>query len=225
MEYAIQNDDRDSLERLTGGEVTEQILAEAHLWTRLYHADGHSGSLGTVALIAMLRCLGVPLRAAEAKPKPFDWNDVSADGSVIVEARLPDTDDTVTGRFVGFVAMGTLAIKVGKQILEFPPIHVRLKGQDEGGFTDSLSVTAFAEEGPQIPAPETEVEPPVPEAFPVDDRSAWLTVASGRAVWVQDDDDTKDGVYEGLVDGGLQVLVADEDKPRTFAVSAVMLTD
>jgi hypothetical protein len=225
VDYSIQNDDRDSLERLTGGAVNEEILAEAHLWTRLYHADGHSGPLGTVALLSMLRILGVSLRPTAAPTEAFDWNAIRADGSVIVEARVPDTDDVVIGRFVGFVAMGSLAVQVGNQVIEFPPIHVRLKGQSEDGFTDTLSVTIPVEEGPFIPAPETEVDPPLPEAFPMDDRSMWLTIAAGRGVWVMDQDDTKDGEFMGMADDGLKVLVAGEDEPRVFRVPAVMLAD
>ena len=224
MEYVILNEDRDTLERLTGGNVTDDVLAETHLWTRLFHADGNSGPLGTVALIAMLRQLGVPLNAAEPKAEPFDWSSLPQDGSVVVEAMCPERHEYAIGRFVGFVSMGTLAIKVGQFVLECAPINVRLKGQSEGGVTDTLSVATFAEEGPAPPAPETEVDPPVPEAFPID-TNEWLVVPAGRGVWVQDDDDTKDGEFLGIVDGGLKILVQDEEEPRVFSVDAVMLAD
>ena len=151
MEYVILNEDRDTLERLTGGNVTDDVLAETHLWTRLFHADGNSGPLGTVALIAMLRQLGVPLNAAEPKAEPFDWSSLPQDGSVVVEAMFPERHEYAIGRFVGFVSMGTLAIKVGQFVLECAPINVRLKGQSEGGVTDTLSVATFAEEGPAPP--------------------------------------------------------------------------
>lgn len=55
----IHRDDHESLRRLLNGDVPDYVLAECELRTHLYHKDGTQGRLGSLALVEMLRFLGL----------------------------------------------------------------------------------------------------------------------------------------------------------------------
>jgi hypothetical protein len=76
----------------------------------MYHSDGNTGPLRTLALIDLVRSLGYVPKQAEAKPQEVDWRLYPQDGSVRVEALV--SGQWTPGRFFGFVQYGMLAVRL-----------------------------------------------------------------------------------------------------------------
>jgi hypothetical protein len=107
----IHAQDELSLQRLLGtSNLPEPLLDEVEICTLMYHRDGGSGPLGSLALIAMLRRMRLGPTEAPRSEVKTDWQSLPQDGSVHVKAHY--FGDWLDGVFLGFVEHGTLAIRI-----------------------------------------------------------------------------------------------------------------
>lgn len=204
--------DVDSLQRMLGvpqERFPAAMVAEYGLRLRMFHSDGNSGPLGTVALIDLLRSMKLGPKPKSDPPTQIDWSRVPADGSIHVELKRISKEtkkiEWVSGVFVGQVGAGTLAVRLDGDswVYEAPRFDVRLARE----------------------------RPPEPVVRPVED--VWLSskadgakdLEAGENVMVDDGDDYKDGVFKGRDDKGILVLVKGEKEPRVFDEAHVKRLD
>lgn len=112
----IQSQDREMLGTMLGVDeqsLPERVEHECAIRTKLYHSAGSSGPLGALALIAMLRALDLGPKPDQDQPARIDWRQYPDDGTVRVEARY--FGGWQPGVFLGFIANGTLAIRLDNQ--------------------------------------------------------------------------------------------------------------
>jgi hypothetical protein len=98
--------DEDSLLRMLGGEISEEVKSEYETRLSMFHSDGNSGPLGSLALIDMVRSLGLGGRSRKVTGVAVNWRDVATNGTVCVIA------DGSPGKFVGFCDHGLLAVRL-----------------------------------------------------------------------------------------------------------------
>jgi hypothetical protein len=236
----IHAEDRDSLLRILGcNEVAPALEKEYELRLRMFHSDGNSGPLRTVALIDLVRSLGLAPPHAPKSEERIDWRQYPQDGSVRVEARF--FGGWMPGAFIGFVHNGTLAIRIDDDpmIRECRPDMVRLA-------TEIDTVSQHLEPVPAAPPaveqeeafslddedgdeadtePDEETPPEPPKAKPLKRPLAvdWSKVQMGAPVLVEADGDVLDGFFDGFGEmGSLRVSVAGQ--PRDFHPSAVLFS-
>lgn len=124
--------DEQSLLRLLGtNTVPEEVQHEYRIRVKWFHSDGHSGPMGTLALVNMLRYLGYKANPEQEKPKVTDWRAVPKDKSVQVEVEWQN--EKRLGRFCGMVGAGMLMIDMDgdEMVREFPPYQVKVVGVDK----------------------------------------------------------------------------------------------
>jgi hypothetical protein len=112
----IQSQDREMLGTMLGVDeqsLPERVEHECAIRTKMYHSAGSSGPLGALALIAMLRALDLGPKPDPDQPARIDWRQYPDDGTVRVEARY--FGGWQPGVFLGFIANGTLAIRLDNQ--------------------------------------------------------------------------------------------------------------
>lgn len=121
------NDDA-ALRRMYGWEsIPRHVEEEYQLRLGMYHRGGASGPLGLIGLIDLARHLGcAPPAPQKAAAETLDWRNVPTDGSARVAAYHRGA--WRPGTFLGFVASGTLAVRLGHDpmVQEFRPVDVRL---------------------------------------------------------------------------------------------------
>jgi hypothetical protein len=153
----IHPQDQESFDRFGISPVPEELEAEYELRLRWFHADGHSGPLGTVSLIALIRGMGIGKAMAPEVPKQVEWRDQTYTARVGVNT----TEGLKTGTFVGMVQAGTLAVRIDDTgaTIEVPKRFVGLlnsHGNLVGDYPaiDSSEVPgAFKDDCPFVPDP------------------------------------------------------------------------
>lgn len=194
--------DEDSLRRMLGVEaesIPAAVIAEYELRLKMFHSDGHSGPIGSVAIIDMLRSMKLGPRPSNEQAQETDWLRLPIDGSVHVEAKVLSSDDNeykwIPGVFVGRVGVGTLAVRLdgGVYVHEFGRRDVRIYRE----------------------------KPAEPVVNPIDD--PWLEVAIDDQVVVEDGDDYKEGLFKGIKDGKIMVLLEGKERSRAYAPENVAL--
>ena len=165
-------------------EAPADVAAEYAICKSMYDRDGHSGPIGTVAIIDMLRRLG--RRSPEAKkPDPkTDWESLPIDGTVRVEARY--FGDWQPGTFLGFGDYKVLMIRLDdspiirecrKDMVRFMEIVEKPVPMDEAPDARAALVTVGGEAEEEVSFGES--QPLVSE--PVDLSSA----KPGADLWVE----------------------------------------
>ena len=200
----IIRSDEDSLARMLNVEpadLPDSVREEYEVRIHLYHCDGASGPLGSLALIAMLRSMNLGRRPAETKPPPVDWSRVPWDGSVRVTARITNAagdKQQASGAFVGEERGGMLAI--------------RLDGDAWVHSIPRNDVQVARGEPVRPLAPEDAHESTVPIA----EREPWVSLDVGESVLITDKGVEKEGKFQSVDGDQILVLVAGDLTPRPF---------
>ena len=193
--------DEDSLRRMLGVEPDQfpsVVVAEYELRLRMFHSDGHSGPIGTVAIIDMLRGFKLgPPRLINKLPLEADWSKVPMDGTVRVEVKMQSAAENgelrwFSGVYLGQVGMGTLAVRLDGFA------YVREFRRNEVRFVREKPVEAVEE----------------PDA-------AWTSGVIDEPVVVEDEGQYKDALFKGSKPGAVLALVKGEDEARSFDVGVV----
>ena len=185
--------DVEMMERMVPGSV-DDILEQEYMYRyRMYHRSGATGPLGSLALVDLLRHLGLtPPKPGESVGKT-DWKDVPL-GNIVA------TSDGREGEFVGLIANGTVGVRFpdSPQIIEFRAFDVtpgpRAVPED------------VIEDLPQEPdkVPEVYQEANVaPEKADVD----WTKLSKGQELWVKLDGDMYDATLIKKSPGPKKVTV------------------
>jgi len=128
----IHTQDEQSLCRFLGTvEFRQDVLDEYRLRQGMFHADGNSGPLGSMALVEMLRYLGYGELPSERERKVIHWAEEPKDGSIAVEVEWQGKK--VQGRFLGVVGAGSLVVRLPDDpvLREFAPYTVAYIGPVE----------------------------------------------------------------------------------------------
>lgn len=184
-------EDEDSLRRMIGMEpdrLPPEILKEYMVRIRMYHMNGHSGPLGTIGLIDMLRAKGYGPKAVAEKVADIDWSRVSTRGEVEVEALVEDK--WLKGVYKGLVDGG---VKLG----------ILLDGEEWQ--------REFGRKSVRICRKKTlEEELAAVGGHPVRD------CKPGDALLVFEDGDHKDALFQKIKDGKVVAVLKGEGKGRSF---------
>lgn len=233
----IHTDDEYALGRMLGiTEFPADLIKEYELRLRMFHANGHSGPLGTIALISVVRELGYGPPYVEEKPVSSDWRKYPYDGSVRVEARF--FGGWQLGVFLGFVEAGTVAVKLDNDetVRECRPDMVRLAAADAPPPPPTKAeAAASAAEAAKLSAnePKDAATDEPDEIIELDDAPAaavtgqWVDVKAGAKVWVERGSDILDGEFVACVSDTvppvIQVLVDGRSVAENFAAADVQL--
>lgn len=123
----IHHDNETSLLRILGVRaIPADVRDEVELRTRMYHSDGNSGPLPTIALIDAVRFCGKTRPVDSAEKAKVQWRDMPQDGTTRVEAFV--ANNWLPGVFLGFVSAGTLMVRLDgiAFVQECQPGNVRL---------------------------------------------------------------------------------------------------
>lgn len=123
----VHHENEQSLLRILGvRSVPADVLDEVSMRTRMFHSDGNSGPLPTIALIDAVRYCGKTRPVESNLGGKVDWRSYPQDGSTHVEAKIGDA--WMHGVFLGFVSGGTLMVRVDgiEFVQECSPANVRL---------------------------------------------------------------------------------------------------
>jgi hypothetical protein len=190
--------DEESLQRMLGVEphsFPPAVIAEYELRLQMFHGDGHSGPIGTVAIIDMLRSMKLGPRPRNELPKETDWVRMPKDGSVTVEAYVKSAEDGehkwVIGTYLGIVGVGTLAVRLdgASWVHEFTRKDVRIARE----------------------------KPPEPVVNPVE--GSW---EMDEPVLVEDGNTYLAGVFKAhREDGKIMILVEGKERSRAYAPECV----
>jgi hypothetical protein len=205
----IIREDKDSLSRLLGLEpdrIPATVIAEYELRLKMFHSDGHSGPLGTIGIIDMLRSmkLGPPRRKPDETL--VDWSRMPRDGSVRLDCRSP-SGEWLSGAYVGQVGLGKLAVRLdGKAwIDEFAMKDVRL----ERDRPPEPYVATEPEE--ELEEEESPPEPSLATAVPSLESHAeqLATTEPGTVVWIDEDGDGnwREAEFAGYEGGLVKVRI------------------
>jgi hypothetical protein len=205
----IISDDFETLQRMLGVNVVpEEVQRECELWTRFYHA-ANSGSLGPLALVAILRKLGYqPVSHAEPTAN-IDWNQYPQDGTLRVEVRVAGS--WCPGYFLGFSPLGALVVRVDhdKWVLEVPLDRVRLS-----------AAPPVADELPPVEQPQP-VPLPLEEPIEVDlddeDPPSLIVDIDDEPVWAR--------LVSRNDDGSCVVQLEGDAEPRVLPADKVLSDD
>ena len=182
-------------------QIPEYVLTEYEIRLGMYHRDGASGPIGSLALIDMLRSMGLGLRPPAKEQPGVDWARIPNDGSVRVLARIntSDGEKQVSGVYKGRTRGGSLGILVDGDAYmhEVRPVNVRI-----------------AREGPMQPiSSEDAFESDVPIAK----REPWVSLDVNEIVLVTDEGVYKEGKFQAVDGDEVLVLVSGDLSPRQFA--------
>jgi len=164
--------DENSLARMLNvpaAQIPESVLAEYELRLHLFHCDGHSGPLGTLGLICMLRSMDLGRPPPAEQRVDVDWSRIPTNGSVRVEARIERRGGEaqwVSGVYAGQVGPGKLR-------------------------RDNVRIARHDEPARRI-APEDAVESNIPLA----EREPWVSMSDGEVVMVEDTEGHFQGVRD-----------------------------
>lgn len=238
----IHPQDEQSLLRMLGtGPFPVPLMEEYEFRLSLFHRDGHSGPLGSIGLIDLVRSMRLGVRPAAKTDVRVNWRDLPQDGTTRVEARFFGAWQP--GVFLGFVEAGTLAVRLDEDpiVRECRGDMVRLVGvrepqakleepdarasllENTGGDEKPVEANAAGRGDTVSPVPAKEAAAEVAEEEPDMDAPPrdWATVPAGARVWVEHDGDYRDATFVSQApDGELVVAVGEE----TLTVAAAAVT-
>lgn len=209
----IHPQDEQSLQRLLGVETPpKSVLDEYRIRLALFHRDGHSGPLGTIALIDLVRSQGLKPPVIPKDKTVVDWRTVATDGSVYVD--VPMFGDLKRGTYCGMGTHGVLHVKFpgDEMVYECCPPAVKL-----------------------VPPEDANPEPLEPEAVLTAEGAAamladWQKVEAGTAVWFDWQGDIVPGKYCGIDEKASPrmphalVSIEGKEEPVSVYAGAVTLT-
>lgn len=204
--------DYDSLKRILKVEdVPDDVRREVSLRTILYHRDGNSGPLRTLALIDAIRFLGYEPHTEEPKPTAVDWRTVPDDGTVRVEARFNGT--WMAGSYIGIVEHGTVAVKMDHDefVRECRPDMVRFEGVE-------AKIEPEPEKKPTAKRKERKIEAPVAaRKVHKEDRNGdpvidWAAIIPGDKFYAEVDGDYVEAAFISHSGDEVTVSVGLENK-------------
>lgn len=226
----IHQQDAETFERFLGTpEVPKKYVREYWLRLNLYHKDGNSGPLGTLAVIECLRFSGwKPPHPADEPEEETNWDTVNRGARV--EARFGGA--WAAGEFVGFGENRVLLVRLDDDefIKECRRDMVRVAADQTPRV-----VAPVAEEKEVLPPDPDDAEyadvmpdSPVPFVPPSQETPAWQSkdtdwaqVTPGDAVWVEINEEPLDGTFVSVASDG-QVIVLVEGQEHTVASEAVI---
>lgn len=240
--------DLDSVKRMLGCDevgIPPAVVTEYRIRLRMFHSNGHSGPLGTIGLIDLLRSFKLGPKPLPLPPRCVDWSRMPRNGSLRVEAHvllLNGVDEWRSGVFLGKVGVGGLAVRLdgdtyvhefsGKDVrLPVPGMEVespaesaappkeKKKEKPQPSWLRKKNGQPLASSPPPPPPPPPTPPPPPPP--PPHPAAALDNAHEGDVVWVKVDGDIRDGVFRGRTADGILVLVEGEPAPRTFAASQI----
>ncbi len=217
----IHRQDEFSIQRILGvSDLPTEVVSEYELRLSMYHRDGNSGPLGTIALIDMVRSLGLRPEKVVERIAPVDWRNYPVDGTVRVQARFFGA--WMPGVYLGPVEAGTIAVRLDGEdfVKECRPDIVRLlEDEQEVAPADELPDARarlldvpVASEAAQEPEEEQSA---VAESIPGEkDKTDWGLVDFGAAVFIEHDDDYTEGKFCAVgANGLLSVLIDGASEP------------
>ena len=204
--------DIESLKRILKTEaIPDDILREVSMRTVLFHRDGNSGSLKTLALIEAVRFLGYEPQFEEPKAPVVDWRTIPGDGSFRVEARFNGA--WMPGVFLGLVEHGTCAVRLDDDefVRECRPDMVRIEGQEPkaADLVEDRKVRTKKEKKIEQPAPTRKVHTEDKNGDPVID---WAAVVPGDEFYAEVDGDYVESKLVSQDGDEVVVLVGEEEK-------------
>ncbi len=223
--------DEQTLQRLLGVEtLPDKVVSEYEIRASLFHRSGSTGPLGPLALVDLVRFLGLRSPKVEAPPVKVDWRALPQNGTVRVEGKF--FGDWRPGVFVGLVEHGTLGVRFDDDpvIRECRADMLRLSDAPlpkEGLNIEPVSDTVSQEQpdaraglldGPEIV--EADEEPWKSKTPNID----WSAITPGVNVWAWVDGDLADGVYVRPSDEG-RIVVRVGEKDLSVLSDSVELVD
>lgn len=217
----ILPDDVMSLTRILGipeEKFPAKLVEEYGIRQKMFCADGHSGTLGTIGLIDLVRSLG--LSSAAAAPAPVgdvDWRRYPQNYSVRVETL--SFGQWIGGYFGGFGPSGTIMVRVDYDdfVREIHKSNVRIaldQTPPPADVSDSLSEAdpseVFADDDDE------------PDPSKID----WSRIDEGTPIYI-DEDGAKEGRFirlgaEGPRGQQLLIHIDGEDCPREVLEEEVL---
>ena len=230
MDKLILEEDLDSIKRMLGCDeqsIPGCILAEYRVRLRMFHCNGHSGPMGTLGLIDLLRSLKYGPRKQSDPLRIIDWSRMPTNGTLHVEAKVHITKDKMEwqpGVYLGRVGVGGVAVRLDghKWVHEFSPRDVRIpiSKEEETEVKDGPPPTVITLEPPQ-PVHQRKSRPKIPSIPPEDGKNPLNRAKIGDDLWVQEEEDLLDASYQGRIGDEILVLVEGEEKPRSFPESKI----
>jgi hypothetical protein len=219
----IVPDDEICIQNMLGVDaIAPEIEEEYLIRARMLHRQLSGGPIGPVAVVDMLRSLGYgpPVPTSGASDKPVVWRDVV----VGTEIDLHIEDQWKSGyTFQGEVGGGTLAIKDGRRIDEYPAYRVRLSAMglesdlDRKSFTDQATTEVAQGDARADLQNEVETKPQKPETVGAATRVNWGQVKKETVVWYTNGEDTFDARFHRCVKDGMAIIQIDGE-PDTRVV-------
>ena len=230
--------------------ISDNLMYEYRTRIRMFHSDGHSGPMGTLGLLDMLRHMKLGPKPSPESAIVTDWNKMPTNGTLRVEVCHKDKDDDgeevitwMSGMYIGRVADGLLAVRLDGDtwVHEYRPFDVRLliikdemppkkpkKVVEPEPVRIPLASETWLHEVPE-PEPEPEPEPdpmPAPPVFAPPVVELVELADPGDEVWVTTDGDIKDGTYQGRdsTSGKVFVQLLDEESPRLVDAKQITFT-
>ena len=231
----IVPDDEICIQNMLGVDAISPVIEEEYLVrARMMHRQLAGGPIGPVAIVDMLRFLGFgpPVPSTGTSGKPVVWRDID----VGTDIELHFEGQWKGGyTFQGEVGGGTIAIKDGRRIDEYPAWRVRLSTMGLAPDLNRESFTAEAQtervEGDARAGLENEVETKLQnvETDSVDElvvapKVNWGQVKKNTAVWYRDGEDTFDASFTRCVKDGMAIIRVDgESDERTVARTKLLM--
>lgn len=209
---------------MLGTEPPKELEQEYITRLRMLRLAGHSGPLGPVALVDLIRSLGFD--PAEEPQPCVPWERYPADGSIRVEAQW-SAGNWLRGVFRGVVAVGPVRIAVqldGEPIArDFVPSDVRLAADQCRPQCDTVSL--FPDESIDASGAPCDME--VPDIGPDDptilsirqpahEEFDWCLVGAGRDVFVREGSGEIVGSMMAVAGNSILLQVQGEPEPRWF---------
>jgi len=183
--------DQEHLDKITGGNITREMIAEYENAVRQYHRCGGTGPIGWMGCWIVTRMAGFMLPAADKPQKITNWRDVKI-GS-IVEAMVDD-ENWVSGKFKGIISRGSVGVEFSDgRVREFQPVMVREMDEEENYYDIFV-------------AEESDID--------------WSSIQKDTEVWVCEDGiAVQTGSFVSEINGVVKVKIA--GKTKQFEASYV----
>lgn len=215
----IHPTDEEGLRRILRVSDIPEGVADAYMrWRDAYHRAGHSGPLGTIALLCMVENAGYAIPRSPERVMSTDWRLFPQDGSQKVQI-INGSGPPRYGSFLGFVSNGTLAVRLyGQQkIDEFLPGELKPVPQEEWEKIEPTLEQVLAQQA----------APSGREQDAKKSHDVWWT--TGEQVYIHLDDEVLEGVVchpsvEGHDpgDGYCWVMLKGRKRPKLFPAAKVI---
>ncbi|MEM9354589.1 MAG: hypothetical protein AAGB04_00105 [Pseudomonadota bacterium] len=205
----LPEDHETIIQQLGTIEIPEGVFEEYRLRIKMYHASGSSGTLGPLAILDMLRHLGLkPLRIVD-EPKATDWRLEETGQRVVV---TDDEGKNFNGVFSGYLGMGQLEVLVDGETMtrDFQSRQVRI--------ADSLE-SIEKKAGDDVDAAAEQ------KTAAVSGEVNWNAVLPNTAVIVDSDGEIRSGFFQGSDDGRLLVTLSESQEKVICSSEQVALEE